>query len=124
MRYYDDDAIERALAALPLEDAPADLHGRIMLAVTHRPQPAFRPWELWVLGAAFAICAWLVLALFGAPFTGGSAVAEAIKAWPGRVPQLVVGALTPSAWWVAVGVAATYLTLLVYLPLERISAKK
>jgi hypothetical protein len=117
---YDDAAVERALAALSLEDTPPDLHARIMLAVGAPMQPAFRTWELWVLGAAFAICAWIVMVVAGVPFAGEHAVVQTIAAWSQHVPQLIVGALTPSVTWLAVGVAATYLTLLVYRPFERV----
>ncbi|MGH7717013.1 MAG: hypothetical protein ACREML_13580, partial [Vulcanimicrobiaceae bacterium] len=64
---YDDAALERALAALPLEDTPPGLHARIVTAVARRPEPAFRTWELWVVGIAFAVCTWLMLAIVGAP---------------------------------------------------------
>lgn len=121
---YDEDALERALAALPMEETPPDLHARILHAVAQRSQPAFRTWELWIIGAAIAICSWVVLSLFGAPFAGGHAVLDAVAAWSQRIPQIVVGALTPSALWLAVGVAATYLTLFVYRPFERVPLRR
>ncbi len=41
-----DDELDRALFALPLEEPPADLHGRILAATVLRPAPTFRVWEL------------------------------------------------------------------------------
>ncbi len=95
---YDDAALERALEALPLEDTPADLHSRIIAAVAQRPQPAFRPWELWVVGVAFAICTWLVLAIIGAP-------SEAIRVAMQHVTSAIVMMVTPPAvYWLLLGV--------------------
>ena len=34
-----DDDLDRALFALPLEEPPADLHGRILAATVLRPAP-------------------------------------------------------------------------------------
>jgi len=59
---YDDASLERALAALPLEEPPEDLRARILAAVSGAQQldAPFRPWELWVIGAVLAIGAWLI----------------------------------------------------------------
>jgi hypothetical protein len=95
---YDDAALERALEALPLEDSPADLHSRIIAAVAQRPQPAFRPWELWVVGIAFAICTWLVVAIIGAP-------SEAIRVATQHITSAIVMMVTPPAvYWLILGV--------------------
>jgi len=114
---YDDAALERALDALPLEDTPADLHSRIIAAVAHRPEPAFRPWELWIVGAAFAICTWLILAIVGAP-------SDALRVATQHVEAAVITIVTPPAvYWLLLGIAAAYvlprLTSLPQFPMSR-----
>ncbi len=64
----DDDALDRALAALPLEEPPADLHARIMAATVYAPAPAGVPVPGWERGwlalfAGLAVCGWLDLRL-------------------------------------------------------------
>ena len=41
MKYDSDDALDRALFALPLEEPPADLRASILTATVYRPAPAF-----------------------------------------------------------------------------------
>jgi hypothetical protein len=114
---YDDEALERALAALPLEETPAGLHSRIVAAVAQRPEPAFRTWELWVVGIAFAICTWLILAIVGSP-------SDAIRIATQHVTTAIIAIVTPPAvYWLALGIAAAVvlprLTSLPQLPLRR-----
>jgi len=113
---YDDAALERALETLPLEDTPADLHSRIIAAVAQRPEPAFRPWELWVVGIAFALCTWLILAIVGAP-------SEALRVATQHVAAAIVMIVTPPAvYWLILGVVVAFalrLTSLPQLPLRR-----
>jgi hypothetical protein len=54
-----DDELERALFALPLEAPPAGLRERILASTVYRvaAPPAFRTWELWLLGIALAVVA-------------------------------------------------------------------
>jgi hypothetical protein len=63
-----DDDLERALLALPLEPAPAGLHERILAATVYRVPvtPAFRAWELWMLGLAVAVVAVLTFLMLAA----------------------------------------------------------
>lgn len=61
--YQDDDALERALFALPLEEPPADLRSSILTATVYRPAPAFSMWEVAGLGAIAAVLVWLVVVL-------------------------------------------------------------
>jgi len=56
-----DDALERALFAMPLEEPPADLRASIMAATVYRPPAAFKLWETWALGACAGIFVWLVI---------------------------------------------------------------
>jgi hypothetical protein len=60
MMYRDDDALDRALFALPLEEPPADLRTSILTATIYRPVPAFAWWEIAALGAMAAVLVWLI----------------------------------------------------------------
>ena len=53
------DDLERALLALPLEEPPGDLRPRILAATVLAGPPAFRTWELWLVGTLTACAAWL-----------------------------------------------------------------
>lgn len=100
---YDDAQLDRALAALPLEEPPPDLRARILLATIQRPVPVFQTWELWMLGVAFAVVTWLVLALIGSPVAGGDEMRSAIAWGIGTF----TAALRPSLLlWLGVGVLA------------------
>ncbi len=68
-----DDELDRALAALPLEEPPADLRGRILTATIYRAPAAFRTWELWLLAAVVVIVAWATYEIFASsPLVGGT----------------------------------------------------
>ena len=104
---YDDDAIERALAALPLEEVPSDLRARILGATIRRPAPILRPWELTVVGIAAAVATWFVLMLIGSPLTGGAAVASQIGATIDASVRSVSAALNlTTCLWLAIGFSA------------------
>ena len=104
---YDDENLERALEVLPLEETPPDLHARILAVTVNRPAPVFRSWELWVVGFALALAAWLVLAITGNPLAGGVATSSAIQRLAERAPELLSAALTPNAlMWFGIGVIA------------------
>lgn len=61
MMYDSDDALERALFALPLEEPPSDLRGKVLASTAYRPAPAFSPWEAAGLGAVAAVTLWLIV---------------------------------------------------------------
>ncbi|MBV8151821.1 MAG: hypothetical protein JO101_04445 [Candidatus Eremiobacteraeota bacterium] len=104
---YDDDALELALAALPLEEVPADLRGRILAATLVRPVPVFQAWELAVIAAALGLTFWLVLVIAGAPVAGGIHVTADIGGWTDRFGRVLASALTPvNALWLGLGVWA------------------
>jgi hypothetical protein len=68
-----DDELERALFALPLEEAPAGLRDRILAATVYRVPvaPAFRAWELWLLALALVVVGVVTyLLLAGVPDLG------------------------------------------------------
>ena len=62
MMYQNDDELDRALFALPLEPLPAGLRESI-LAATIRPAtaPAFTPWEIGGIGVVLALITWLCM---------------------------------------------------------------
>jgi hypothetical protein len=99
---YDDAALERALSALPLEETPPDLHARILSAVAHRPEPAFRAWEMWLVGAAVAVCTWLILAIIGTP-------SESLRIMTQHVEAAIIMIVTPPAvYYLALGVLTAF----------------
>ena len=63
----DDDFLDRALAALPLEDPPASLHARVMSATVYRPRAAVQQWEIWLLATFSALAIWLSWVVLSSP---------------------------------------------------------
>ena len=61
MKYDSDDALDRALFALPLEEPPADLRASILTATVYRPVPAFAAWEVAAMGAVAALGIWFAV---------------------------------------------------------------
>jgi hypothetical protein len=61
MMYDSDDALDRALFALPLEEPPAELRGAILTSTVYRPAAPFSVWEVAGLGAIAAVTLWLVV---------------------------------------------------------------
>ena len=97
MNYHDDDALDRALFALTLEEPPAGLRAAILSSALYPAAPAFSPWEIAGLGAFLAIMVWLAITVV----SGGNilfAHAESIGVGIGR-------ALTDysTLWWLALG---------------------
>jgi hypothetical protein len=114
MNYHDDDALDRALAALPLEEPPASFHARVMAATVYRPEPALRAWELWLVGTLVAVAAWLAWAVASQPHAGERIV--------GTLTQLVQNAgLTSESTviWLAVGVSAAWWVSMLSVPSSR-----
>ncbi|MBV8244903.1 MAG: hypothetical protein JOZ38_03195 [Candidatus Eremiobacteraeota bacterium] len=104
MMYDSDDALDRALFALPMEEPPSDLRASILASTAYRPAPPFSVWEAAALGAIAAVTLWLVVLIAlggGGLFLHtlaiiGSALAQALSnvrllAW------LAAGAMT--AYW-------------------------
>lgn len=104
-----DDELERALRALPLEEPPAELRGRVLAAVAAPPQPALRPWELPVLGTVVALAVWLCLV---APTLGALARATGLISLS-TLLWCAIG--LSSAWWIS------HLTL---MPTPRVAVTK
>ena len=103
MNYHDDDALDRALAALPLEEPPAGLHARIMAATVHRPAPLVSSWEVWLVGTLVALAAWLTWMLLSAPHAGERITSALTNG-------LDTAGLTSNTnlLWLAVGISAAW----------------
>jgi hypothetical protein len=100
---YDDDALDRALAALPLEEPPAGLHARIMAATVYRPEPVARGWEVWLIGTLIALAAWLAWLVAGAPHAVERLTYEAV-----RVVEISGLTSDYTVLWLAVGSSAAW----------------
>ncbi|MGD0968520.1 MAG: hypothetical protein ABR949_09565 [Candidatus Aquilonibacter sp.] len=77
MNFDNDDALDRALFALPLEEPPADLRAAILSATIYRPAPVFSFRELVALAAIAAVLVWLVAAVI---LGGGSLFVHSLQA--------------------------------------------
>jgi hypothetical protein len=97
-----DDELERALVALPLEEPPAELRGRILGATIYRPRLNVRAWEVWAVGTVVAVAVWLsAVVLTGVPNAGGRIIAGVAN----LVPAFERAATSSTALWLAVGIA-------------------
>ena len=103
MSYHDDDDLDRALAALPLEEPPAGLHARIMAATAHRPAPLARSWEVWLVGTLLALAVWLTWTLISAPH----AVERAVTLATAVLDSTSAGSATTLVW-LAIGVSSAW----------------
>ena len=103
MKHYDsDEELERALFALDLEEAPADLRPSILAAtIYHVPvAAAVRPWEVWLYGGLCAALVWLLIAVLRTASVDAAAVHYG--------EQLVAFFSQPATlFWIAVGAAAS-----------------
>ena len=107
MKYDSDDALDRALFALPLEEPPADLRASILTATIYRPVPVFKLWELVTLATVAAVVVWLVgLVIMG----GGKLFVDSVQAI--AMTSLRGLPSTSTLAWVALGGgAAIWLSL-------------
>jgi hypothetical protein len=109
---YDDDALDRALAALPLEEPPADLHARIMAATVDAPAALPAPgWELWLVAVLSGLAAWLAWLFVTTP--------HAVDRLTFAIDRLVEAGAIGSAstvLWVAVGVSAAWWVTQISVP--------
>ena len=104
MSNYDDDDLDRALAALPLAEPPAGFHARVMAATVFRPEPAVRNWEVWVIGTLVAVAAWLTWMVATTPLA-----AEQFSDAVGYAVQRTAGLTTTyTVLWLAVGMSAAW----------------
>ncbi|MGD0051142.1 MAG: hypothetical protein ABSD03_04875 [Vulcanimicrobiaceae bacterium] len=110
----DDDALDRALAALPLDEPPADLQQRILARTVYAPRAALRGWELWVIAIAAALVGWFGWVLLSAPHAQ-----ERITDTLARV--IAVSGLDSmnTVLWLAAGVSATWWIVQLSVPDRR-----
>ena len=114
-----DDDLDRALAALPLAEPPPDLLPRILAATVFAAPPAFRLWELWLLGTLLALAAWLCVDLVHA---GPRALAAGLTAVGLGARTLA----TPSLFfWFAIGLSSLWwISNLTLMPQPSVAATK
>jgi len=107
MNMDEHDALDQALFALPLEEAPAGLRASILLATAYRPSPAFSFLELAALGALGAIAIWLsVLLALG----GGTLFVHTLETI-GTFASRALSSTATLAWLAAGGATALWLSL-------------
>jgi hypothetical protein len=99
-----EDELDRALFALPLEEPPADLHGRIMAATALRPAPTFTALEICVLVLSVALVGSLTFWMFASTPHAGSRLADTIVAG-----ARAMGLFSRSTYvWLAVGISSVW----------------
>jgi hypothetical protein len=107
MKYDSDDALDRALFALPLEEPPESLRASILTATIYRPVPAFAPWEIAGIGAVAAIGIWFAVLIA----LGGGTLFVHTLSTIGETFTHVFSSVANLAW-IAAGIAtATWLTV-------------
>ena len=107
MKFDSDDALERALFALPLEEPPADLRTSILTATCYRPAPLFKAWEIGILGAIAALVTWLIALVV---LSGGTLFVHSLEAI-GAQSERVLSNYSTLAWIAAGGGAAIWLSI-------------
>ena len=101
-RYYDnDEELDRALFALPLEEPPATLRASILSETIYRQPVAVKPWEVWILGVIAALIIWLCVLVFRGE-AGQTLVAAENAVHSGLITLAQPSVLV----WIAVGGAA------------------
>ncbi|MDQ2866768.1 MAG: hypothetical protein M3R51_11150 [Candidatus Eremiobacteraeota bacterium] len=104
---FDDDALERALFALPLEEPPSDLRASILAATVYRPAPIFSLYERLGLGA---IAALLISLLILVAMGGGTLFIHSAQAIGSAFEHSVLNFST-LAWLAAGGATAIWLSI-------------
>jgi hypothetical protein len=104
---YDDDALDRALFALPLEEPPADLRASILAVTAYRPAAAFSVWETVGIGTIAAVAVWLVVLV---AMGGGTLFVHSLSTI-GTAVTHALSNITTLAWLAAGGATAFWLML-------------
>jgi hypothetical protein len=107
MMFNGDDALDRALFALPLEEPPADLRGSILTATAYRPVPPFSLWEVVVIGVISAVTVWLLILIA----MGGGGLFLNTVGIIGRTIATASTNISSLAWLGAGAATALWLTL-------------
>jgi hypothetical protein len=111
-----DDELERALFALPLEEPPVELRGRIMAATVERPRLTFRAWEIWLIGTVLAFIVWLALLAGTSSADIGGAISRAVSDGIDEVASVVsVNALL----WMVLAISSVFWISQLSLPGSR-----
>lgn len=105
--FDNDDALDRALFALPMEEPPVDLRASILSATIYRPAPVFSMRELITLGAICAVVVWLVAAVV---LGGGSLLVHSLQA-VGAQTMRALGNISLLLWVAAGGATAIWLSI-------------
>lgn len=115
MMYDSDEALDRALFALPMEEPPSELRGSILTATAYRPAPPFSVWEAVAIGVISAVTVWLLIVV---AMGGGTLFLNTA----GAIGQTVATALTNinSLAWLGAG-AATALWLSLFTSSQSIA---
>jgi hypothetical protein len=107
MKFDSDDALDRALFALPLEEAPSDLRSSILTATIYRTAPIFKPWETIALATIAAVVVWLVVLVA----QGGATLFLHSLQTIGSTTARSIGNTTTLVWLAAGGGTAIWLSL-------------
>ena len=107
MMYDSDDALDRALFALPLEEPPSDLRAAILAGTAFRPAPPFGVWEVAALGALAAVLVWLIASI---AMGGGGLFLDSVSEI-GSTLAATLSNVTVLAWVAAGAVTAFWLTV-------------
>lgn len=107
MKYYDDDELDRALFALPLEPLPDGLRSSILAAVSVVPVPILTGWEIGGIGAILALTTWLTILVL----TGGSSIGASMGLLGGEMAR-VASDWTTLAWFAVGASTALWLSLI------------
>jgi hypothetical protein len=114
----DDDALDLALAALPLEEPPARLHGRIMAATVYRPRVAVIGWETWLIATLAAVALWLGWLVISVPrFSDRLSDTIARLADAGGLTSLT------TLGWLAVGISVVWWLSQLTIPSRRLRSR-
>jgi hypothetical protein len=98
MRFDNDDALDAALFALPLEEPPSDLRSAILSATVLRPAPVFSFRELCLLGTLVSVLVWLTVAV---TMGGGRLFVDTMETMGAYLASSLSNVATLA--WIAVG---------------------
>ncbi len=107
MMYDSDDALDRALFALPLEEPPSGLRAAILARTAYRPSSPFGVWEVAALGSLAAVLVWLIVSI---ALGGGGLFVETASAIGSAIGDALTN-VTVLAWVAAGAVTAYWLTV-------------
>jgi hypothetical protein len=126
MNYFDDEELERALFALPLEEPPADMRAAILAATVYRAPAIMKLWEIAAVAVAAAVVTWLVwqISMGGLPLFTHSL--QSIGEIASRFASRSLSNITTLAWIAVGGATTVWLSLWPNAPLgvrERIARR-